>query len=523
MLLQRAMHREVSGQLPIAAPPDESGGSGTRQLALLRYLDRVVRLVALLIPEKIPSSGWSPAVRRSFRFRILTTMATAMLLTVAVMSLVFGILSAQDKKSEIEQRFLAVAKTISGANFPLTAGVLQQISQLVDAELMLEQPDGTVLSSTSGGLPRIPVDESTISLPRGDQVSQVSSAGFLRTTVHVQSPQSGQLLYLHLYFPESEFARQRWQAVFPAVVVGGIAICCSLAFSVWLSNSFGRPVASLRKRTEVIAKGDFRPMAVSERNDELRDLEIAVNTMALQLADFEKEIRQTERLKVLGLMGGGLAHELRNAATGARLAIGIHREKCRQPGLDESLAVADRQIKLMEKHVKSFLSLSVEEKFSPRPLDLKLLIKTVVSTLKPVAGHAGVSVSTSVADLPLITADSDAIEQLLFNLLLNGIEAASVSAHNDPAGAGSGEVHLTARIEPCDRVQLEFSDNGPGPAPEFSNTIFEPFVTTKPNGIGLGLSIVRRVVDQHQGQIAWHRENGRTVFVVELPTVALQN
>jgi nitrogen-specific signal transduction histidine kinase len=69
-----------------------------------------------------------------------------------------------------------------------------------------------------------------------------------------------------------------------------------------------------------------------------------------------------------------------------------------------------------------------------------------------------------------------------------------------------------------DRTLLRISDTGSGPAEHVQQTLFEPFVTAKPDGVGLGLSVAREIVEQHGGQIAWHRADGMTHFTVELPT-----
>ena len=101
--------------------------------------------------------------------------------------------------------------------------------------------------------------------------------------------------------------------------------------------------------------------------------------------------------------------------------------------------------------------------------------------------------------------DAGQLGQLVLNVLGNAVEA---------AGPG-GEVDVRLAAEK-DRLVLEVRDSGPGPAEEVAGRLFEPFVTGKPEGVGLGLAVARQVVEAHGGRIGWRREAGRTVFRIEL-------
>jgi nitrogen-specific signal transduction histidine kinase len=97
------------------------------------------------------------------------------------------------------------------------------------------------------------------------------------------------------------------------------------------------------------------------------------------------------------------------------------------------------------------------------------------------------------------------------NLLLNGIEAVQ---HSRQGGKRRVEIELTSSD---DHAKLYVSDTGDGPSNPSRDSIFEPFVTTKPEGVGLGLTMARQVVEAHGGEISWQRRDGRTEFRVALP------
>jgi signal transduction histidine kinase len=109
----------------------------------------------------------------------------------------------------------------------------------------------------------------------------------------------------------------------------------------------------------------------------------------------------------------------------------------------------------------------------------------------------------------MVEGDAGQLAQLLLNVLGNAVEAAGPG--------GTVEVHLCGPKAGVDRVVLEVIDSGPGPRPELAGRLFEPFVTGKPEGVGLGLAVARQVAEAHGGRISWHRAGGRTVFRIELP------
>ena len=111
--------------------------------------------------------------------------------------------------------------------------------------------------------------------------------------------------------------------------------------------------------------------------------------------------------------------------------------------------------------------------------------------------------------LPLC-ADAGQLGQLLLNVLTNAIEA---------AGPG-GQVEVRLGQTGTGRAWVEVLDSGPGPSAEVAARLFEPFVTGKREGVGLGLAVARQVVEAHGGAIAWRRLDGRTCFRIELPLAA---
>jgi signal transduction histidine kinase len=316
-------------------------------------------------------------------------------------------------------------------------------------------------------------------------------------------------------------------------LVGTAAIVALVLVATILAHRFVQPIRRLGDRAAAIAEGNFEPLPVTRRNDEIRDLTLSINRMAEQLDGYENEVRRHEQLRTLGQLGAGLAHQLRNAATGGRMAIELHQMHCRSKEDEENretLEIALRQLRLMESYLQRFLALGQTHDAPHEPLDLEALVTDALDLTRSSAVHAGIDLvyngkvfcrPTGEAtgeetelrgnDNLVISGDADALRQLFVNLLLNAIDAVR---------GGEGETkRIEVEIQLADAwtATVKIADNGPGPDAKVADHLFEPFVTGKPEGTGLGLYVARQTVEAHQGKIAWKRLHDKTVFEVELP------
>ena len=200
---------------------------------------------------------------------------------------------------------------------------------------------------------------------------------------------------LFILYPEDQLASRIHQAVYPALLAGLIAAAIAVAIATWLARRFARPIRTLVAQTATIAQGDFTPMAVARRNDELRDLAESINRMTAQLADHQRQVRHNERLRTLGQLGASMAHQLRNAATGGRMAIELHRRDCPQGPSDESLDVALRQLRLMESYLRQFLSFGQAAPAVRQRVGAAALVEEVLGLVRPSCVHAGIDLQVT--------------------------------------------------------------------------------------------------------------------------------
>jgi signal transduction histidine kinase len=182
------------------------------------------------------------------------------------------------------------------------------------------------------------------------------------------------------------------------------------------------------------------------------------------------------------------------------------------------LDIAQRQLGLMESQLQRFLRIGKPHVPSvTRRIDLGELIEKTLPLVRPAAKHAGVELDCRMsAGVFPVRGDEDAIQQVLLNLLLNAIEAAQQSGLKELRPC---DVCIELRRGSASVAEIVISDSGAGPAEEVAPALFEPFITDKPQGAGLGLAVARDVITAHHGSIGWKRDNGMTQFHVELPLI----
>jgi signal transduction histidine kinase len=447
-------------------------------------------------------------------------------LLVAPLTLLLGIVgittwtalaSAERARQDIENQVRNVARTlIEFQHIPLTnQGILRQMKGLSGADYHLIRPDGLPVTTLPIKDPELPsadavaVSPETLRLgPRVVVDGEAFLSSGLRVPPRADVPQGATL---YILYPEAEWRSARWAAVRPSLILGGFAGLAAVALSALVGHSLVRRVQELERRTRLIAAGDFSLMPLPGRNDELRDLGRSVNEMAEQLAHLQEAVRKTERLRLLGQVGGGLAHQMRNGLAGARLAVQLHASECAQGGDPEALQVALRELALLEAYLKRFLDLGREGPQRREPCSLRDLVEESVTLLRPRSKHARIALRWEPSPEPAtVLGDAGQLGQVVLNVLGNAIEAAGPG--------GWVEVALRREEAPTPVVIIEVSDSGPGPPADLAGRLFEPFVTGKPEGVGLGLAVARQVIEQHGGRIDWRRDGEVTRFRIELPT-----
>lgn len=450
-------------------------------------------------------------MRRSLRSQILYPFAGLTAVAVVAVSAAGAWRAASVTEARIEAHVRSAADVLLSAGFPLTDAVLRQTRGLSGAEFVSTNDRGEI---RAGSFETPPRDWSQFFATKAEAntPTNVSLDGveYLHWRVDRSSRRAdddGRTL--HIFYPQEQRRQLLREAVGPPLMIGALALVAAFAIAYLLAARIGRPIAAVREQFRKLAAGDYAQLALPERDDEVRDLVAAANTLAAQLAERDLAVQRSARSALLGRLSGGLCHHLRNAAAGAKLAVQLHRRRCTADD-SESLAVALRQLDFAEQYLQRLLTLGKPQPLRMQRLDLREIVADAVSLVAPTFKHRDIDLRTILPDVPMVhqAVDREQLRQLLVNLLLNAVDAAGERGWASvEVAAGSSDLRIIV------------ADGGPGPPPEIMSKLFEPFVTAKPDGIGIGLAATREIARLHGGEISFARRP-HTCFELVLPTAA---
>jgi two-component system nitrogen regulation sensor histidine kinase NtrY len=289
----------------------------------------------------------------------------------------------------------------------------------------------------------------------------------------------------------------------------------SILVSFFLSEEIIRPIVSLEEATRRIAEGDFSIRILTRRGDELSMLVDSFNRMVSELERTRTKMIQTEKIAAWQEIAQRLAHEIKNPLTPIRLAAerSLRKYESESPDFDTVFRNSVRSIVGEVENLNALLTEFREFSRLPAPSLQRVALRPIVDEVASTYGqHSRHTIVTDgVSSGFAMDADPGQLKQLIVNLCKNALEAM-------PEG---GEIRIAADIikkgeGTFARIQVE--DSGPGIPSEHHQTIFDPYVTTKPHGTGLGLAIVERIVFDHHGQIWFETQEGvGTTFYLDLP------
>jgi len=245
------------------------------------------------------------------------------------------------------------------------------------------------------------------------------------------------------------------------------------------------------------------------------ELEQRVEARTAELSAAQEELVRKERLAALGQLTGTVSHELRNPLGAMRTSLAAIRKLARDgdPMLKRSVEIVDRSVTRCDNIIGDLLDYSRIRNLALEPTALDGWLERLLDEYQPPLGIRLHSDLDAGAELAL---DRDRLRQVVINLLDNACQAMTPE---EGRAAGNGERLLTVATRVADaRVELSVSDTGPGISPEEVDKVFEPLYSTKAFGVGLGLPLVRQIIEQHDGGIEVDRTAARgTRMVLWLP------
>jgi signal transduction histidine kinase len=453
-------------------------------------------------------------MRWSIRQQVLVPIVAIQAFAVAATTAASVALVTRRTERQIVDRLSGVVDALRRSSFPLNEGVLGRMSELAGAQFVSYGAGGNPLASSTGeSLAELPPlgaipssGEELHGALRDLPTVMLSRRPHFAALIRVQSPAPGSSLLV--LYPEASWRSAQWESAQAPLVMGAAALALMAAATAWIAQRIRGRIRELEHQVARIAEGDFRELSLDRRapRDELHDLAGSINRMCIQLRQMRQAIQQSERTQLLAQLAAGLAHQLRNALTGARMSIQLHLNRCRSPERDASLAIALRQLSLIEEQVRGLLTLGKGERRADRPTRLRNLLEEVATLVHPNCEHGRITLEGPGGEDSIIEGDESSLRAAALNLALNAIEAAG------PGGHVALDLEMTE-----DQVRIVVSDDGEGPPAGLGSSLFEPFVTGKPEGVGLGLALAQHVARAHHGELSWVRDDGWTRFRLTIP------
>lgn len=293
-----------------------------------------------------------------------------------------------------------------------------------------------------------------------------------------------------VYSPEV-VSREKAEAVRPFLLMGVAGVVLVIVLASLTAQTIARPLEKLAEQAKSLPSGEVTRVGGGVELDHL------VEAMNRMLA----EVRRAERLGVMGQMAAGVAHEIRNPLSSMKMTVQMLREGAKD---QEAFDLILREIERLE-------LISAELTGASQPLrkeaaKLDAVVDDVLELMRRRLEHLGVKVEKAYQPAPEIQVDVARFKRCVMNLVLNGAQAM-------PSG-GPLRVSVGTRDR---RVRFAVTDAGSGVPADVGSKVFEPFVTTKQDGVGLGLALTKRIVEDHGGAIGYDSTPGATTFWIELP------
>ncbi len=275
------------------------------------------------------------------------------------------------------------------------------------------------------------------------------------------------------------------------VLLAAMILLATIGIAAWLSRRLTRSIGELARGTQEVGRGNLDYRVQAQGSDEIGELARHFNRMAGELKNFQERTIYLEKMAAWQEIARRLAHEIKNPLTPIQLTmqqmVDQYRGEDREYRqlLQECRGIISEEIENLRRLVQEFSDFGRLPELHLGEGDLHTLIREV-QRLYP---HREIQLDLA-GGVPVLLLDEDRIRRVLINLVENAIQA-------DP---GNHPVVIRTRLAE-NRVEVSVSDRGGGIPPEAQEKIFQPYFSTKSSGIGLGLAITRKMVEEHEGKI----------------------
>lgn len=419
----------------------------------------------------------------------------------------------QALEQRVEGQSRNAAAVLATWGLPYTPELLRRLALLQRADFTLVDTTGRVVFSTSESVGR------ALAAPLAGFASNPPSAP---AAFKLDEPASG----IAVYQPIDASHDPRYSALVAVAPLGDVEAAARRA-TWWLGlamlaagavlgalllglvRNITRPLAQLADMADRIAAGEREQRMVLPRADEIGAVAESLNSMMLRLRGYEERLASRSRLSALGEMSARLAHEIRNPLTGLKLHLQLFAERV-DPRESARVQQLLGEVQRLELLVSTTLMLGREQPLTVEVARIEPLVTDVIDLMGPSLAHRGIRADSRCDPELAVGVDRARLRQALLNLIVNAADAM-------PQG---GQLLVAAEHDiAAGRAMIVVEDSGPGVSDEVLQRLPDDPVSTKPFGLGLGLTMCRDVAAAHGGELRVERSAvlGGARIVIALP------
>jgi len=313
--------------------------------------------------------------------------------------------------------------------------------------------------------------------------------------------------YIHLTLDTEGFSVLLRLSAIRRILTAVLILGLGTLIAVILARYTTRPIEAIASLAEKVAKGDLEESFPTNRQDEIGRLARSFNEMIVRLREdrqLQERLRTAEHLASTGQFARYIAHEIKNPLNFISLSIDFMGDRYR-PAETKTAEQFDAMVVNLKGEVarigriaERFLEDGRHFELRIGPCDPGQLLRDVLDLAAAQAEVTGIQVLRQTDPMPQLQADPEFLRACFFNIVKNAFEAM-------PNG---GIFKVESRVDK-DLLTLDFEDTGSGVAPENLEKLFTPLFSTKPDGLGLGLALTKRVIEEHGGKVFFHSDIGR--------------
>ena len=322
--------------------------------------------------------------------------------------------------------------------------------------------------------------------------------------------------YIHLALNTEDFSVLLRAGAVRRIAAALAILGLGTVVALILAGRYSRPIAQVATAAARVAGGDLEQALPTGRRDEIGVLSRSFNDMVARLRedrDLQERLRTAEHLASVGQFAQSIAHEIKNPLNFISLSIDHMGDAYRPQEAEQAARYASLvanikgEIGRIRRFAESFLEYGRPFELRRRSTALAPLVAEVLELAAARAEAGGIRLETALEPLPELSVDPEFIRTCVLNVVINAFEAMP----------GGGVLAVRAGLRE-QWVELAIADSGAGVAAEKLEKVFEPFFTTKSGGLGLGLALTRRIIEEHGGRVGFASRPGEgSVVTFYLP------